>query len=270
MSIGILMLCYLLFAVFSFCAAVSGRRIWFWLAVFAGLALLAFHGFLIVLRGIQAGHAPWSNTYETLILLSFLMMAIYWLTFRKFRALSVGGFAGLTAAVLLGLSSLLSPEIEPLLPALKSNWLLFHVTAAIIGYASFAVAFGAAGIYLFLDAARGFLAGRPEMRGQIDARLEYLDRLMTRLIAAGFAFLTLGISTGAVWANVSWGRYWNWDPKETWAFITWALYGVCHHVRSQKNGSGRGFAWLAFLGFFLVMFTYFGVNFWLASLHAYS
>lgn len=197
------------------------------------------------------------------------MMAIYWTTFPKFRALSVGGFAGLTAAVLLGLCSLLSSDIEPLLPALKSNWLLFHVTAAILGYASFAVAFGTAGIYLFLDAARKFVS-RPEKRGEIEGRLEYLDRLMARLIAVGFAFLTLGISTGAVWANASWGRYWNWDPKETWAFITWALYGALHHVRSMENGSGRGFAVLAFFGFFLVMFTYFGVNFWLASLHAYS
>lgn len=257
MTIGILILSYLFFGVFSFLAFASHRKISTILSLIFGLVALGFHGAEIITRGIRAGHLPWANTYETLVLLSFLIIAIYFLTFPRYRMIVIGGFAGLIASIILALTSLLSSEIEPLIPALKSNWLLFHVVSAFIGYSSLALASASAAIYLVLS----FLKRDPN-------QLKYLDWLTYRFICFGFPFLTLGILTGAVWANASWGSYWNWDAKETWSFITWLVYAVCLHLRSDEQFHGRLTAVVTLLGFATVMFTYFGVNFWLSSLHA--
>jgi len=260
-TIGIFILAYLVFAAVSFVAFASERKVLFYLATAFGLIILAAHGAAIVMRGIEARHLPWTNTYETLILLGFLIVAIYFATYRRYRMIVVGGFAGLIVSAILALTSLLSPEIEPLIPSLKSNWLLFHVVSAFIGYSSFALAAASAGIHLGL---KFFSRG-----GKAENRLEYLNWLTYRFIAFGFPFLTLGISAGAVWANASWGRYWNWDPKETWAFITWLIYGICLHMQCDKGCRGTWVPFVTLLGFATVMFTYFGVNFWLSSLHAY-
>ncbi len=269
MNIGVLILLYFLFSLGSFIAVSSGRREPFYGAMTLGLITLTIHGFFILIRGISAKHFPLTNSYETLILLSFLIMAIYFLTFPRFRSVALGGFSGLIASIPLAIASLLSPDIEPLLPSLKSNWLFFHVVTIFIGYASFAVAFGSAAFYLFWDFRR-FKSKKRDVPDSVQEKIEYLDWLTYRLIATGFSFLTLGIVTGAIWANICWGRYWSWDPKETWAFITWLIYGTCLHIKYIKEPSGRRTALLAFFGFLVMMFTYLGVNFWLASIHAYS
>lgn len=269
MNIGVLILLYILFSFGSFIATSSGRRVPFYGATILGLIALTIHGLSIFMRGTSAKHFPLTNSYETLILLSFLIMTIYFLTFPRFRSAALGGFSGLIASILLAFTSLLSPDIEPLLPSLKSNWLFFHVVTIFIGYASFAVAFGSAALYLFWDLIR-FKSKKRDMADSAQEKLEYLSWLTYRLIAVGFPFLTLGIVTGAIWANICWGRYWSWDPKETWAFITWLIYGVCLHTKYIKEPSGRRTALLAFFGFLVMMFTYLGVNFWLASIHAYN
>jgi len=269
MNISVLILLYLLFSLGAFIAVSSGRRIPFYWAMIVGLVALVIHGVFIFIRGISARHFPLTNSYETLILLSFLIMAIYFLTFLRFRSMALGGFSGLIASVLLAFTSLLSADIEPLLPSLKSNWLFFHVVTIFIGYSSFAVAFGSSTFYLFWDLTR-LKPKKTDMQDSIQEKLEYLDWLTYRLIAVGFPFLTLGIVTGAIWANICWGRYWSWDPKETWAFITWLIYGACLHTKYIKEPSGRSTALLAFFGFLIMMFTYLGVNLWLTSLHAYS
>jgi len=269
MSAGVLILLYFLFSLGSFVAVSSGRRAPFYGAMVLGLVALTIHGFFIFARGVSAKHFPLVNSYETLILLSFLVMVIYFLTFPRFRSVALGGFSGLITSILLAFTSLLSPDITPLLPSLKSNWLFFHVVTIFIGYASFAVAFGSAAFYLFWDIAR-FKSKKTDMSDSIQGKLEYLDWLTYRLIAGGFPFLTLGIVTGAVWANICWGSYWSWDPKETWAFITWLIYGACLHTKYTKEPSGRSTALFAFFGFLVMMFTYLGVNLWLASLHTYG
>ncbi len=269
MNIGVLILLYLIFSLGSFIAVSSERRVLFYGAMITGLSALTIHGLFIFVRGISAHHFPLTNSYETLILLSFLIIAIYFFTFLRFRSVALGGFSGLIASILLAVTSLLSPDIEPLLPSLKSNWLFFHVVTIFIGYACFAVAFGSAAFYLFLDLTR-LKSKKRNVPNAVQERLEYLDWLTYRLIAAGFPFLTLGIITGAVWANICWGRYWSWDPKETWAFITWLIYGTCLHMKYMKEPSGRQTALLAFFGFLVMMFTYLGVNFWLASIHTYN
>ena len=130
---------------------------------------------------------------------------------------------------------------------------------AFLGYAAFAVAFGAALLYLVKDK-------RPQARLPAPP---LLDRLMYRAIMLGFLLLTFGILTGAVWAETAWGKYWSWDPKETWSLITWLIYASMLHARLLKGWQGRRIAWLALLGFLAVIFTYLGVNY-LPSLHAYQ
>ena len=266
MTIGILIFVYLAFAVLCFLASASDRRALYFLSQAWGGLALASHGTWLVMRGISAKHWPFTNTYETLVLLGFFMIALYLGTIRRHRIWAVGGFAGLIVSSLLSLTSFLPSDIEPLVPALKSNWLLFHVVSAFMGYSAFGMAAASAALYLVFDAV-------PEKAGRevfSRERLASLDWATYRLIAFGFPFLTLGIVLGSIWANLSWGRYWNWDSKETWAFITWLVYAVCLHMRQKKELWGRATALVTLIGFATVMFTYFGVNFWLSSLHAYG
>ena len=159
----------------------------------------------------------------------------------------VAGYAILS----MGVASLLDSSIEPLVPALQSNWLLIHVASTLFGYASLTLA--------FLGALLCF--------GRGDASL---DSFLYRSCALGFWLLTLGIATGAVWANSAWGSYWSWDPKETWSLVTWLFYAIAVHLRRTRGWREKRFAWLMVAGFGLVVFTYFGVNYLLSGLHAYA
>jgi len=150
-------------------------------------------------------------------------------------------------------------------PALKSNWLIVHVITCFVGYASFAVAFGVSTMYLVTQRAPG---GGGDLLARFPAA-EVLDELNYQLILFGFVFLTAGIITGAVWANSAWGRYWGWDPKETWSLITWFIYATLLHARMMRGWSGRRVAFLSIGGFMAVLFTYFGVNL-LPGLHSYG
>jgi ABC-type transport system involved in cytochrome c biogenesis permease subunit len=189
------------------------------------------------------GHAPLSNLYESLVF-----------------------FAGcITLMAYASLSPNISDRIQPLIPALKSNWLIAHVVTCFIGYGAFAVAFGVSLMYLFKqsepDATDGMIGRLPT--------LEALDELTHQLIVFGFLFLCVGIITGAVWANSAWGRYWGWDPKETWSLITWFIYAALLHARLTRGWRGRRIAYLSIIGFAAVLFTYFGVNL-LPGLHSYQ
>jgi len=149
-------------------------------------------------------------------------------------------------------------SIQPLMPALKSNWLLIHVVVCFLAYAALTVAFGAALLYLIQDySPREALPALP-----------LLDRLIYRAVILGFFLLTFGILTGAVWAETAWGKYWSWDPKEDASLVTWLIYAALLHARRLKGWQGRRIAWLAVLGFLAIIFTYFGVNY-LQSMHAY-
>jgi cytochrome c-type biogenesis protein CcsB len=130
-----------------------------------------------------------------------------------------------------------------------------------LGYAAFALAFGAATLYLGQGRSRKPSAKLPSLAD--------LDRFIYQSVVLGFILLTLGILTGAVWAESAWGRYWSWDPKETWSLITWLIYAALLHARLVKGWQGRRIAWLAVLGFAAVLFTYFGVSFLLPGLHSY-
>jgi cytochrome c-type biogenesis protein CcsB len=246
-------------------AAASGT----WVAV-AGWVLNAAG---IGLRWVESyrmgfGHAPLSNLYESLVFFAWATMAIYFYIEWRYRNRVIGAFAAPVAFLTMAYASLspnISDRIQPLIPALKSNWLIAHVITCFVGYGAFAVAFGVGIMYLLK-------AGGTDSESGLVGRLptvSVLDELMHRLIMFGFLFLSAGIITGAVWANSAWGRYWGWDPKETWSLITWFVYAALLHARLMRGWRGRRIAYLSIVGFGAVLFTYFGVNL-LPGLHSYQ
>jgi ABC-type transport system involved in cytochrome c biogenesis permease subunit len=203
---------------------------------------------------------PLSNFYESLVFFSWCLALLTLFFLRRHLEDFLGVVGALLASVVLAYASLgVDSRIKPLMPALKSNWLLIHVITCFLGYAAFGLAFGAAILYLI----RG-LGGRPQPQAHALS-----DRLIYRAAVIGFIFLTLGILTGAVWAETAWGRYWSWDPKETASLITWLVYAALLHARLVQGWQGRPIAWLALVGFGAVLFTYFGVSFLLPGLHSY-
>jgi cytochrome c-type biogenesis protein CcsB len=163
------------------------------------------------------------------------------------------------------LSQNMNDQIQPLIPALKSNWLIVHVMTCFVGYSAFAIAFGISCMYLFKQREK---EGGSKIFANFP-KLTILDELNHQLILFGFLFLTAGIITGAVWANSAWGRYWGWDPKETWSLITWFIYATLLHARLMRGWQGKRIAYLSIIGFAAVLFTYFGVNY-LPGLHSYG
>ena len=170
-------------------------------------------------------------------------------------------------------ASEISSEIKPLIPALQSNWLIAHVVTCFIGYAAFAVACGMGIMYLVKHKREETKkAKRDTTETLIDTlpKKRIIDDVIYKSIVFGFVWLSVGIITGAIWANEAWGTYWSWDPKETWSLITWFVYAAAMHARFTRGWGGKKIAWIAIIGFFCVVFTYYGVNFLLSGLHSYG
>jgi cytochrome c-type biogenesis protein CcsB len=218
------------------------------------------------------GHAPLSNLYESVVFFSWTIILIYALIEAKYRYRVVGAFV--VPFALLGMSWAqlgLNSGIEPLVPALQSNWLLYHVITCFLGYAAFAVACGISIMYLIKERKEGDATSAPA--GGIVAMfpaIRVLDDLNYRAIMIGFPLLTLGIVTGAAWANYAWGTYWSWDPKETWSLIVWFVYAAFLHARITRGWVGRRAAILSVVGFAATIFCYLGVNLFLSGLHSYG
>jgi cytochrome c-type biogenesis protein CcsB len=218
------------------------------------------------------GHAPLSNMYESLVFFSWCIALLNLLWEWKLKSRFLGAFTMPFAFLFIAYASLapgISDRIDPLIPALQSNWLHAHVITCFISYASFALSCAMSIIYL--------MKLREQEKGQKETRLtalfpslDSLDGLVYKTIAVGFPLLTLGIVTGAAWANYAWGSYWSWDPKETWSLITWFVYAIFLHARFAREWRGRRTALLSIIGFAAVIFTYFGVNYVLSGLHSYA
>lgn len=231
---------------------------------------LVVQGLGIVLRWKEShdmgiGHIPLTNLYESLVFGSWTIMAVYLIFLRRWKSFGLGFVPSILAFLAMAYASF-SPNVEdriqPLIPALKSNWLIAHVTTCFFGYAAFAVSFGTSLTYI-LKVKYPTL----KLTETLPDRTT-LERFNRQTIIFGFLWLTVGIITGAVWAESAWGSYWSWDPKETWSLITWLVYASILHA--YRNWSGQRIALLSILGFGCVIFTYFGVNFLLSGLHSYG
>lgn len=234
---------------------------------------LSFVGLVAHLPGTallvrQTGLPPFANLYGSLAFFSFSLMAVYFLVDRK-RIPALNASASLTAAVGLGIAVFIPRDIAgTLLPALQNQWGTIHIAASLIGYGGFVLAFWAAMGYILQERML-----KSKHLGEFQKRLPSLDAVdqtAYRMVAVGFPMLTLGIITGALWAQTAWGSYWHWDPKESWALITWLVYAAYLHLRIVQGWRGKWANRLLITGFLCVVVTYFGVNFLAESLHNYN
>ena len=268
---------YLLAIIIYFATTAFKAQSFFRIATLAFTVSFAFHTISILNYWFMAKRPPFVGMYESLVFFSWAIGLVYLVMknrdrhhFSIFNAAKDAAdfkkngvcpyFLGIPVTLfiilILGLASFMDKSIKPLMPALKSNWLIIHVTSFFIGYAAVAVSFAASLGYLFQKSANSSTASN-------------LDTLSFRLVVFSFPFLTLGLTTGSVWAKVAWGSYWSWDPKETWALITWCIYAVYLHQRLLKNWQGKKAAYLNIIGFLCVLFTFFGVNYLLKGMHSY-
>ena len=264
---------YLASFAFYLVRMVHGRERWSETASWLARIGFAMHSAALLLRwkssyDLGIGHAPLSNFYESLVFFSWSVLLIHLILEGRSKIRGLGTFLMPVAFLLLAYASMVpgvNNRIQPLIPALQSNWLTVHVLTCFLGYAFFAAAF-ALGIMALLqnDNPAG---GGNRLRQRIPGS-EALEELLYQCALLGFIFLSLGIATGSIWAHSAWGAYWSWDPKETWSLITWIVYALMLHARAMRGWRGKRMAWLSLVGFASVLFTYLGVNY-LDSLHSY-
>ncbi|MEN8199912.1 MAG: c-type cytochrome biogenesis protein CcsB [Thermodesulfobacteriota bacterium] len=218
-------------------------------------------------------HAPLTNMYESVVFFAWTIICIYLIIEWKFKTRVIGAFAVPFAFLAMAYGSFsteINKEISPLIPALQSNWLIAHVVTCFIGYAAFTIAAGLGAMYLIKNTSDSRQTTNNESLLGTLPPLKVLDDITHKTMVFGFLWLSIGIITGAIWANSAWGTYWSWDPKETWSLITWFIYAITLHARYTRGWGGTRIAWLAIFGFFSVIFTYYGVNFLLSGLHSYG
>ena len=231
-------------------------------------------GFLLLLpgvifRGVSANRVPWGNMYEFSITGALAFSAAYLFALKKYKLRWLGLPVSLAVLLTLGTAvTLLYRPSAPLMPALKSPWLVIHVSAAIISGGVFLLANCIAATYLVLD--RYEQKGLRPVWAEKLPSLEALDNLSYRLVALVFPLWTFSVIAGAIWAEAAWGRYWGWDPKETWAFITWVAYAAYLHARVTIGWRGRKAAWLCLLVGSTFLFNYIYINVWGTGRHTYS
>ncbi len=226
----------------------------------------------VVLRGVWAGRVPWGNMYEFSITGALGVLGVFLFLSIRRDLRWLGLFVVIPTLLWLGLAvTVLYTEAAQLVPALKSYWLVIHVAAAIICFGAFTFSAATAGLALARGRAeRG--QGTVDIQGWL-ARMpssERLESLTNRVVAFSFPLWTFAVVAGAIWAENAWGRYWGWDPKETWAFITWVVFAAYLHARSTAGWRGSRASWIAILGWVSFLINYFGVNIFVNSLHSYS
>ncbi|HKL25661.1 MAG TPA: c-type cytochrome biogenesis protein CcsB [Desulfuromonadales bacterium] len=249
-----------------------------WVAIAVSWAGFAANTAAIGIRWYEAyamgyHQAPLSNLYESVVFFAWSILLIYLLFDLKYRYRAIGAFVLPFAFFgMIWAQWSLDATIQPLVPALQSNWLTYHVITCFIGYAAFAVACGVSIMYLIKVGKEERSAEDSPIGGILGMfpSTKVLDDINYKAIMVGFPMLTLGIITGAAWANYAWGTYWSWDPKETWSLIVWFIYAAFLHARFTRGWVGRRAAWLSIIGFAATLFCYLGVNLVLSGLHSYG
>ncbi len=260
-------------AIFYIFKMVTGKEFWGSLASIIAFIGLIAHTFGLILRWFESykmgiGHAPLSNLYESLIFFSWTIVLLYLIIEWRIKSRNLGAFVVPFAFFSMAFASFspnVNARIQPLIPALQSNWLISHVITCFFGYAALTIACGLGFMYLLKGLEKG---ERPRLFFRFLPGREIVDELTYHSVVIGFIFLTLGIITGSVWAYSAWGSYWSWDPKETWSLITWLIYAAMLHSRFVRGWRGKRMAIMSIIGFASVLFTYFGVNY-LPGLHSY-
>ncbi len=224
----------------------------------------------VIFRGISAHRVPWGNMYEFSITGALAFTGSYLVALWKYKLRWLGLPVSIAVLLTLGTAiTVLYRPSAPLVPALKSTWLAIHVSAAIASGGVFLLANCIAATYLILDSYESKGLPRPNWAKQLPS-LESLDQLSYRLVAFVFPLWTFAVIAGAIWAESAWGRYWGWDPKETWAFITWVAYAAYLHARVTVGWRGRKAAWLCLFAGSTFLFNYIYVNIWGTGRHTYS
>jgi cytochrome c-type biogenesis protein CcsB len=248
------------------------------LAVAATAAGLAVQLTSLALRGIATHRWPWGNMYEFASVVGAAAVIAYLVVLVRLPQVRyLGMFLLFPVVVLLFLAgTVLYAPAEPLVPALRSYWIAIHVTTISIGTGIFMVSFVATVLYLVRRRWElAVEAGRTPTRFPITlgSRLpgtDILDRMAYRTVAFGFPIYTFGIIAGAIWAEAAWGRYWGWDPKETWAFITWVVYAAYLHARATAGWRGTAAARVNMVAFGTMIFNFFIINMVVSGLHSYA
>jgi len=248
------------------------------LAVAATAVGLALQLASLTTRGLATDRVPWGNMYEFASVVGAAGVAAFLgLLVRLPQVRYLGMFLLMPVVVLLFLAgTVLYSAAAPLVPALRSYWIVIHVTSIAIGTGIFLVSF--VGTLLYLVRRRwdqAVEAGRtpkrfPATLGRRLPAAEVLDKMAYRTVAFGFPIYTFGIIAGAIWAEAAWGRYWGWDPKETWAFITWVVYAAYLHARATAGWRGTAAARVNLLAFATMIFNFFVVNMVISGLHSYA
>ena len=239
-----------------------------WIGVVTSNTLL----FLVLgLRWLISGYFPLSNLYESLLFLDWCLLFILIIAETKTRTKILGAVVLPVTLLIISFASLILPtpmqEAAPLVPALQSNWLMMHVSMMMLSYATLILGSLLSIVFLVIQTFKNQSVIVGNTKQQL---LENIDIWSYRTIGLGFPFLTIGIIAGAVWANEAWGSYWSWDPKETWALITWLIFASYIHARLTRGWAGEKSAILGSLGFFVVWVCYLGVNFLGQGLNSYG
>lgn len=227
-----------------------------WYGSLLGFVLLTAS---IICRGVAAGYVPLANQFEFAAAFGWGIGLLNILLRVRLKEEWISTVSLPTVFLVISYAALLPRDINELMPALRSAWFSFHIGAAVFSYASFAVA-GGMGVKYLVQAKKN-----PE-----DSQLEALDYISYRLVAFGFLMLTVVILTGCVWAEQAWSSFWSWDPKETWALITWIIYAIYLHQRMRKGWQGKRMAIFAIIALVSVIFTFVGVNTLMSGLHSYA
>ena len=248
-----------------------------WVVAAVALAAVgaAAHTTAVITRGLAVHRAPWGNMYEFVTALTCVAAIFFLFAMIRYRAWTLGVFVMGAVVVTLGLAeTLIYTAPGDLVPALQSYWLDIHVTAMTLATGIFFVSAVLGFVYLWVDRyTRRVAAGRAEPGNGLVRRLpgiEQLDRLTYRTIVFGFPVWTFGVIAGAIWADQAWGRYWGWDPVETWAFITWVLYAAFLHARATAGWRGRRAHYVQLLGFASLIFNILVVQVFIAGMHSYA
>ena len=289
-SLGLIVFYFLLISLpFSFYAAVNNK------SSYVVKSLIVLVNFLLAIqlfsRWIISSHFPVSNLYESLCFLSWGLTFGQLLLEKEYQTPIIPAVSNPIILLTMGFACFVLPEdlrlSSNLVPALRSSWLIMHVTVVMLSYAALIIGSLLSASVLFIEQnqplqirSNSFGVGGYKLNGTNHLKSlieplnfspsERLDTLSYRSILFGFLLLTLGLISGAVWANEAWGTWWSWDPKETWALISWLFYAAYLHMRISKGWQGRKPAALATFGFFIVLICYIGVNFLGLGLHSYG